>query len=74
MRKQWQDRTEQYFELAPGTVQAETSFRQELGLDEIDCFEIVTMFEQANQVELPDEVAETIDSIAQLCDWYLNQN
>ena len=46
------------------TLTAETSFKEDLGADSLDLFEMVMTFEEEFGVEIPDEKAEKIRTVA----------
>lgn len=45
------------------TLTAETSFKEELGADSLDLFEMVMAFEEAFEVEIPSEDLEQITTV-----------
>ena len=45
-----------------GTITEETSFKEDLGADSLDLFEMVMAFEEAFEVEIPSEDLEQIQS------------
>lgn len=70
MTQRIQDIIETYFALPRGSLTETTSFRHDLGLDAIDRFEILLALEEEYKREIPDDVAETIDSVEQLVQWF----
>ena len=46
-----------------GTITAETSFKEDLGADSLDLFEMVMAFEEAFEVEIPSEDLEQIQTV-----------
>lgn len=66
MTKQILNSLRLYFGLSDTELTAETSFRHDLGWDEIDIFEAFFSVEQDYDVELSDEEADQIDSVEQL--------
>ncbi|XHU96479.1 MAG: acyl carrier protein [cyanobacterium endosymbiont of Rhopalodia yunnanensis] len=50
-------------EVAPETVTPESSFANDLGADSLDTVELVMALEEAFDIEIPDEVAEQIDTV-----------
>ena len=50
-------------EVDPGTVTPESSFANDLGADSLDTVELVMALEEAFDIEIPDEVAEQIDTV-----------
>lgn len=44
-------------------VTPEASFANDLGADSLDTVELVMALEEAFEIEIPDEVAETIDTV-----------
>ena len=47
-----------------GTITEETSFKEDLGADSLDLFEMVMAFEEAFEVEIPSEDLEQIQTDA----------
>ena len=45
------------------TMTAETSFKEDLGADSLDLFEMVMAFEEAFEVEIPSEDLEQIQTV-----------
>ena len=45
------------------TITAETSFKDDLGADSLDLFEMVMAFEEAFEVEIPSEDLEQITTV-----------
>ena len=45
------------------TLTAETSFKEDLGADSLDLFEMVMAFEEAFEVEIPSEDLEQITTV-----------
>jgi acyl carrier protein len=46
-----------------GAVKPEASFANDLGADSLDTVELVMALEEAFDIEIPDEVAEQIDTV-----------
>ena len=46
-----------------GTITVETSFKEDLGADSLDLFEMVMAFEEAFEVEIPSEDLEQIQTV-----------
>ena len=46
-----------------GTITEETSFKEDLGVDSLDLFEMVMAFEEAFEVEIPSEDLEQIQTV-----------
>lgn len=44
-------------------VKPEASFTEDLGADSLDTVELVMALEEEFEIEIPDEVAETIDTV-----------
>lgn len=44
-------------------VKPESSFTEDLGADSLDTVELVMALEEEFEIEIPDEVAETIDTV-----------
>jgi acyl carrier protein len=51
-------------EVDPGTVTPESSFANDLGADSLDTVELVMALEEAFDIEIPDEIAEQIDTVS----------
>jgi len=47
-----------------GKVTAESSFTEDLGADSLDQVELVMAFEEEFEIEIPDEAAEKIATVA----------
>ena len=52
----------------PNKVNPETKFVEDLGLDSLDCIEIIINIEQTFNITIPDESIENIKNIKELCD------
>lgn len=50
-------------EVEPEKVTPEATFADDLGADSLDTVELVMALEEAFDIEIPDEVAETIDTV-----------
>jgi acyl carrier protein len=50
-------------EVDPETVKPEASFANDLGADSLDTVELVMALEEEFDIEIPDEVAEQIDTV-----------
>ena len=50
-------------ELQPSQVTMESSMADELGADSLDTVELVMAFEEEFNVEIPDDAAETIQTV-----------
>ena len=50
-------------EVEPKEVKPEASFADDLGADSLDTVELVMALEEAFDIEIPDEVAEQIDTV-----------
>ena len=48
-------------------VQPEASFIDDLGADSLDTVELVMAFEEEFSIEIPDDAAETIQTVADAC-------
>ena len=46
-----------------GTITEETSFKEDLGADSLDLFEMVMAFEEAFEIEIPSEDLEEIKTV-----------
>ncbi|MAE29179.1 MAG: acyl carrier protein [Planctomycetota bacterium] len=53
----------------PDKVTRETSFIQDLGADSLDTVELVMSFEDEFEVSIPDEDAETIQTVGTAIDY-----
>ena len=49
--------------VSPETITEETSFVNDLGADSLDTVELVMNFEDAFEINIPDEVAEKIQTV-----------
>jgi acyl carrier protein len=56
-----------------GEVTASASFQDDLGADSLDIVELVMAFEEAFEIEIPDEDAEKIKTVKDAVD-YINQH
>ena len=56
-----------------GEVTPNASFVDDLGADSLDTFELVMAFEEAFDIEIPDEDAEKIKTVKDAVD-YINKN
>ena len=54
-------------------ITADTSFKDDLGADSLDLFEMVMAFEEEFNVEIPDEIAEKIKTVKDTVD-YIDKN
>lgn len=50
-------------EVEPEAVKPEASFANDLGADSLDTVELVMALEEEFDIEIPDEVAEKIDTV-----------
>jgi acyl carrier protein len=50
-------------DVEPDAVKPEASFANDLGADSLDTVELVMALEEAFDIEIPDEVAEQIDTV-----------
>lgn len=55
-------------DVEPGAVKPEASFANDLGADSLDTVELVMALEEAFDIEIPDEVAEQIDTVGKAVD------
>ena len=55
-----------------GEVKPEASFVNDLGADSLDTVELVMALEEAFDIEIPDEEAEKISTVAQASDYIKN--
>ena len=52
-----------------GTITEETSFKEDLGADSLDLFEMVMAFEEAFEVEIPSEDLEKIVTVGDVVEY-----
>ena len=55
-------------DVEPDAVKADASFANDLGADSLDTVELVMALEEAFDIEIPDEVAEQIDTVGKAVD------
>ncbi len=55
-------------EVDADTVKPESTFADDLGADSLDTVELVMALEEEFDIEIPDEVAETIDTVGKAVD------
>jgi acyl carrier protein len=55
-------------DVEPDDVKAEASFANDLGADSLDTVELVMALEEAFDIEIPDDVAEKIDTVGKAVD------
>ena len=55
------------------SITEETSFKDDLGADSLDLYELVMAFEEEFGIEIPDESAEKITTVGKAVD-YITQN
>ena len=53
----------EHLDVDPGKVEPKASFIDDLGADSLDIVELVMAFEEEFDVEIPDDAAETIQSV-----------
>ena len=51
------------------TITADTSFKDDLGADSLDLFELVMAFEEAYNVEIPSEDLEKLETVGDVMDY-----
>ncbi len=56
-----------------GDIQPGSSFVEDLGADSLDTVELVMAFEEAFEIEIPDEEAEKISTVQKALD-YINEH
>lgn len=56
-------------EVDPGKVSSEAKFDADLNADSLDVVELVMAFEEAFDIEIPDEDAEKIQTVQQAIDY-----
>jgi len=60
-------------EVDPNAVTPQASFANDLQADSLDTVELVMALEEAFDIEIPDEAAEQIDTVAKAVDYISNQ-
>ena len=55
------------------SITEETSFKEDLGADSLDLFEIVMAFEDAYQVEIPAEDLEGLTTVEKVLEYLKNK-
>ena len=55
------------------TITEEASFKEDLGVDSLDLFEIVMAFEDAYQVEIPAEDLEGLTTVGKVLEYLKNK-
>jgi acyl carrier protein len=60
-------------EVPPEDVKPEASFANDLGADSLDTVELVMALEEEFDIEIPDEVAEQIDTVGKAVE-HISQN
>ena len=50
-------------------IKPETKFKDDLGADSLDLFEMVMAFEEEFEVEIPDEVASNMKTVKDIVDY-----
>ena len=50
-------------------ITSETSFKDDLGADSLDLFELVMAFEEAYNVEIPSEDLEKLETVGDVMDY-----
>ncbi|MEM8778459.1 MAG: acyl carrier protein [Cyanobacteria bacterium P01_G01_bin.49] len=55
-------------EVKPEEITPESSFANDLGADSLDTVELVMALEEEFSIEIPDEVAEQIDTVGKAVD------
>ena len=55
-------------DVEPYAVKPDASFANDLGADSLDTVELVMALEEAFDIEIPDEVAEKIDTVGKAVD------
>jgi len=56
----------QKFGVAPSEIKSEASLTNDLGLDSLDCVELVMEMEKAFNMEIPDADAEKLSTVSDL--------
>ena len=52
-----------------GTITEETAFKEDLGVDSLDLFEIVMAFEEAYGIEIPSEDLEGLTTVGSVMNY-----
>ena len=55
-------------------ITAETSFKEDLGADSLDLFELVTNFEEEYNIEIPAEELENLTTVGKVIDYLKSVN
>lgn len=55
------------------TITAETSFKEDLGADSLDLFELVMSLEEEYNIEIPSEDLESITTVGAVMDYLKNK-
>ena len=63
------DALAQQFELDPETITRETNLIDDLGADSLDVVDLVIGFEDEFEIQIPDEDAENIKTVAQAVEY-----
>ncbi len=56
-------------DIDPALVTADTNFKDDLGIDSLDLFELVTDLEEAYQIEVPAEELENLTTVGKVIDY-----
>ena len=73
LRKSKRNRSRSNWEQTSNTITAETSFKEDLGADSLDLFEMVMSLEDTCGVEIPTEDLETMVTVGDVAE-YLEQH
>lgn len=57
----------------PSTISEETKFKEDLGADSLDLFEVVMALEEEYSIEIPQDDLENLKSIGDVMDYLKNK-
>ena len=60
---------EEQLNLENAEITTETKFKEDLGVDSLDLFELVMAFEEAYNVEIPSEDLEKLETVGDVMDY-----
>jgi acyl carrier protein len=69
IEQQVKDITVELLGVNPDEVTPSASFMDDLGADSLDAIEVVMAFEEAFDIEIPDEEADSIKTVKQAIDY-----
>lgn len=65
---------EEKLDVNPADVKLETSFKEDLGADSLDLFEIIMQLEEEYDVEFPAEELESIETVNDIIQYLESKN